>query len=115
MDNVVLIGLSPNRSNIFLSVVPSMTLEEFVASIASKIKSQNITYPKTLIFCHSYNVCNIMYDHLEKALGPFITNPPGYPVIRKYHIIDNSILEEVQMALKRQYYRSSSKWKYISV
>ena len=69
MDNVV---LSPNRSNIFLSVVPSMTLEEFVASIASKIKSQNITYPKILIFCRSYN---IMYDHMEKALGPFITNP----------------------------------------
>lgn len=88
MENIALIGLSPNRDNIFLSVIPSMTLENFIGSIAKGIKEQQLDYPKTIIFCRSYNDCNVIFDELEQKFGSFITHPPGYPKVRKYRVID---------------------------
>ena len=88
MENVFISGLSPNRDNVFLSVIANVSLPKFASSIAEALKLQGISYPKSLIFCRSYNDCNAVYDHLETALGPYITHPRGYPNIRKYRVIE---------------------------
>lgn len=88
MEKICVIGLSPNRDNIFLSVISTSTLSDLIRPIAADLRIQNIKFRKTLIFCRTYNDCNIMFDELERALGPYITYPPSYPKIRKYRIID---------------------------
>lgn len=88
MQNVHLVGLSPNRNNIFLSVVPSESMDCFVKGISEEIKTQHTNFPKSVIFCRSYNDCNKMYDNFERALDVFITYPPGYPFTIKYRLVD---------------------------
>ena len=78
MENVVIIGLSPNRDNIFLSV-QSITLCEFAGVIAESVRRNHLNHPKTVVFCRTYEDCNVVYDMLEEKLGSCITYPPGYP------------------------------------
>lgn len=88
MENVKVIGLSPNRSNIHLSVLKNVTLVNLIKPITDKLKKEDIGYPKTLLFCRTYNDCNLVYDELVRLLGPHITYPPGYPVVRAYRMVD---------------------------
>ncbi|XP_003391654.2 PREDICTED: ATP-dependent DNA helicase Q-like 3, partial [Amphimedon queenslandica] len=87
MEDVVIIGLSPCRDNIFLSV-KCVTLADFVENIAESVRLNNVNHPKTLVFCRTYTDCNLVYDMFEEKLGSCITFPPGYPNSRKYRIID---------------------------
>ena len=87
MENLSIIGLSPNRNNIYLSVIYTTTLKNLIDPIANDLQLKNVKFPKTLIFCRSYD-CNIVYDQLVSALGPYITYPPNYPKKWKYRIID---------------------------
>jgi bloom syndrome protein len=87
MENPVVIGLSPCRYNIFLSV-STKSLTEFIDGVVGVIKTQMINTPKMVIFCRSYGDCNVVFDCLENKLGDYITYPPGYPVVRKYRLID---------------------------
>ena len=88
MENVQLIGLSPNQDNIFLSVNSSVSLENFIRPIAEGIKKEGTVYAKSLIYCRSYNDCNLVFDQLEHQLGPLITSPPHFPKIFKYRMVD---------------------------
>ena len=87
MEKVCIVGLSPNRDNIFYGVIPTVSLSEFFNPIAEQLKEKGKSYPKTLIFCRSYNDCNVVYDQLQHALGHYITFPAGYPKILKYRMI----------------------------
>ena len=87
MENVVIIGLSPCRDNIFLSV-QSITLGEFAGVIAESVRRNYLNHPKTVVFCRTYEDCNVVYDMLEEKLGSCITYPPGYPNKHKYRILD---------------------------
>ena len=48
MENVFISGLSPNRDNVFLSVIANVSLPKFASSIAEALKLQGISYPKSL-------------------------------------------------------------------
>jgi bloom syndrome protein len=65
-----------------------MAIQDFADCISNGIKERNIYYPITIIFCHTYNDCNLVYDEVEQALGAFITYPSGYPKIQKYCLVD---------------------------
>ena len=63
MENVTVVG------NIHLSVIPRITLHEFVRPIVESLKHARLNYPKTL---RSYNDCNAVYDELVSCLDSFI-------------------------------------------
>ena len=88
MENVRIVGMSPNRDNIHLSVVQNVTLFEFMQPIVGALKDKGVNYPKTLIFCRSYNDFNLVYNELVCSLGLHLTHPPGYPNAHKYQIVD---------------------------
>lgn len=110
MENVVTVGLSPCRDNIFLSV-KSITLGEFARHIAESFMSNKLNHPKTVVFCRSYEDCNIVYDMLEKKLGSYITYPPGYPNKRKYRILDlytRASLDRIKEEVLSEFIKESS-------
>ena len=51
MENICIIGTSPDRSNIHFSVIGTKHLAEFINPISRDLKEQTVGYPKTLIFC----------------------------------------------------------------
>jgi len=61
LNNPVIVGISPNRPNIFLSVVPPMKLNCFAENVGDALKSERLNYPKTVIFCRSYQDCANLY------------------------------------------------------
>ena len=88
MENVCVIGLTPNHDNIHLSVTSNISLNKFIQPIAISLKHQGKNYLKTIIFCRSYADCNEVYDELARSLGPYLTFPPGCPNTCRYRMVD---------------------------
>lgn len=76
-----------NRPNISLEVEPKQKLEEFSAAISQELIEKKLEYPKTIIFCKSYNYCSSLYLSLIENLGSNKTNPPGYPNLVEYRLL----------------------------
>ena len=87
LQEPVIVGISSNRPNIFLEVSPCMQLKPFVETIASDLKRDRITYPKTIIFCRSYQDCIERYSEMIDSLGSHKTEPPAYPNLLQYRMV----------------------------
>ena len=87
LQNPVIVALSPNRVNIKLVVQSSKSLREFTQFIASKLKQQQIDYPKTIIFACNYQDCTNLYLNIGRFLEKQITYPVGYPNLLKYRLL----------------------------
>ena len=83
----VVVGVSPNRPNIFLSVVPAIKLESLAENICSTLKKERIHYPKTVVFCRSYQDCMNLYLAIIEQLDKDKTEPPGYPNFLEYRLV----------------------------
>ena len=79
--------LLANRPNIFLSVAPPMKLMCFAESIGDKLKTKWLSYPKTIIFCRSYQDCANLYTAVIQILGTEKTEPPGHPNLLEYQLV----------------------------
>ena len=55
-------AVSPNRSNIKLSIKLSQPLEEFAMDVAEELKVKKKDNLKTIIFCNCYNDCSRIYE-----------------------------------------------------
>ena len=64
-----------------------MKLACFAESIGDKLKTERLTYPKTVIFCRSYQDCADMYQAIIQTLGREKTEPPGYPNLLEYRLV----------------------------
>ena len=87
LNNPVVVGISPNRPNIFLSVAPHIKLNCFAKEVGDKLKSERLSYPKSIIFCRSYQDCANMYAAVIHNLGKEKTEPPGYPNLLEYRLV----------------------------
>ena len=83
----VVVGVSPNRPNIFLSVVPAIKLESLAENICSALKKERIHYPKTVVFCRSYQDCMNLYLAIIEQLDKDKIEPPGYPNFLEYRLV----------------------------
>ena len=70
-----------------LSVAPPMKLMCFAESIGDKLKTKRLSYPKTIIFCRSYQDCANLYTAVIQTLGKEKTEPPGHPNLLEYACI----------------------------
>ena len=86
LKDPVVVAISPNRANIKLSVKPSQPLEEFAAVISEGLKLQKKNYPKTIVFCNSYNDCSRIYERMLNHLGKDKTVFRGYPNLLEYRL-----------------------------
>ena len=58
LEDPVTIALPPCRSNIKLVVRSATKLEEFALELSEKLKILKSKYPKTILFCHTYQDCS---------------------------------------------------------
>lgn len=84
----ILIGLPPYRQNIKFTVKARSKISEFCNNVAEEVKSQGLEYPKTIIFCRTYNDCGDLYYSLHKSLGAYFTFPPNYPDFHEFRIVE---------------------------
>ena len=88
LRNPIVVGLSPNRPNIFfLSVIPAMKLDELSAVIAGDLIKMKMNYPKTIVFCRTYRDCSDLYARLLCYLGDDKTEPAGYPNFLQFRLL----------------------------
>ena len=64
-----------------------MQLKPFIETITSDLKRDRISYPKTIIFCRSYQDCIEWYSEMIDSLGSHKTEPQGYPNLLQYRMI----------------------------
>ena len=88
MNDPVVIGLAPNRSNITYLVEPKPDISVFIDKLAQHLKEKENNFPKTILFCRKYNDCSFFYLSLRKKLGPFFTYPNDYPDLHQFRIVD---------------------------
>ena len=73
-----MVAVTCNRPNIFLNIQPKEKLEQFSWLISQQIIEKKLDYPKTIIFCQTYQDCSNLYLSLIEYLGKNKTHPPGY-------------------------------------
>lgn len=88
MDNPVLVALPPYRKNIYYSIHQKIRMDEFVAVLLDDLVSKGRNFPKTVIYVRKYTDCYGIYLLLKRSLGKAITEPPGFPHLSKFRILD---------------------------
>lgn len=87
LQDPLLVSVSPNRQNIFLAVSPHIPLEMLVEKISTDLKIAKKGYPKTIVFCQTYQNCTDLYAELIHDLGKDKTDPTGYPNLIQYRLV----------------------------
>ena len=87
LEDPVTIALPPCRSNIKLVVRSATKLEEFALELSEKLKILKSKYPKTILFCHTYQDCSKFYMYINHFLKGDKTDPPGLPNEVEYRLI----------------------------
>ena len=88
MIDPMVIGISPNRPNIYFSVEPFLNLQEFGDKISEELQREKKLFPKTVVFCQSFTSCFRLYDYLRIKLKENFTFPPGYPDLHQFRLVD---------------------------
>lgn len=88
MVDPVVIGISPDRSNIFLSVRPYLNLAQLADKVSTELKALQKMTPKTVIYCQSFTCCYQLYDSIRCQLQNNFTFPSGYPDLHQFRLVE---------------------------
>ena len=81
--DIKVVSTPPDWKNLTLLVKPFETLSEFV-----EIRKLRVKYPKIIILCWNYDDCSQVYGMLEHLMGDGFTEPPAYPNLHQFHLIE---------------------------
>ena len=87
-NEIVIIALSPQRKNLTYYVRPQPALHEFANQLGESILKLRVHFPKTIVFCSRYQECSQLYQLLRSMLSRNFTEPPGYPDVHEFRIVD---------------------------
>ena len=80
---------APNRPNIKYIVHPNPdTFEEMFLSLVEEVKQHRKTAPRTIIYCHTYDTCSMIYLFFRSMLGPYMTDPCGAMDLARFRMVD---------------------------
>ena len=82
------IAISPYRNNISYELMDKTTIDEFTTGVCEELKSKGIGFPKTVVFVRTYKDCSCIYAMLKQKLGQYFTDPPGYPHLSPFRLVD---------------------------
>ena len=89
MENPVIIGLPPDRSNVKLTVKPCPDVLALCKALVKELMEKRVEATKTVIFCKTLKLCGELCITMKKMLGIHITEPPGLPdSLLKFRLID---------------------------
>ena len=90
LENPIIIAMSlpPDQPNLMLFVEELPKIEDYTRQLSEGLRFSRIKYPKTIIFCQSYQDLSGTYSSLIHYLGVNKTKPPGYPNVLKVESSD---------------------------
>ena len=88
MSKPVVIASTPDRHNIFYSVVNKTNIQGLTDDLAEKLKAKRCAFLKTVLFVRTYLHCANIYMLLKKKMKDDFTEPPGYPNMPGYRLVD---------------------------
>ena len=88
MDEPTLIALPPYRDNIAYRVHSKADLDEFTTTLCREFASTRTSFPKTVVYVRAYSDCSSVYMLLKHKMGIAFTEPPGYPNLSGYRLVD---------------------------
>ena len=88
MVNPVVVALPPYRDNIAYQIRTNVDLDAFTTSLCSELACKRLKFPKTIIYVRTYLSCADMYMAIKRKIGEGLTEPPGYPNLSGYRVID---------------------------
>ena len=88
LDKPTIITISPQRTNIFYKVEPAISLDQLTTNISEEMTEKGLNFPKTVLFCRQYCDCSNLYITLRHKLGERLTEPPGYPDLSEFRIVE---------------------------
>ena len=80
--------MSPQRINIFLKIDPAVAVDEQATKLNEEFNEKKVHFPKTVIFCRQHHDCSNLYLILRKKLGNELTEPPGYPDLSEFRMVE---------------------------
>ena len=83
MSKPVVIASTPDRHNIFYFVVNKTNIQALTDNLAEKLKAKRCAFLKTVLYL-SINI----YILLKKKMKDDFTEPPGYPNMPGYRLVD---------------------------
>ena len=88
MSKLVVIASTPDHGNIFYSVVNETNIQGLADDLAEKLKTKRCAFLKTVLFVRTYQHCANIYMFLKKKMKDEFTEPPGYPNMSGYRLVD---------------------------
>ena len=89
MRNVAVVGLPPSRANIVFKMQPFQKLDKFTTSLCTDLMRLRLDYPKTVVFCRTYDDAADLYITMRSKLGGAFTHPPNVPVcLQQFRLVD---------------------------
>ena len=88
LSNELVIARVPSKPNILYEVQSFSSINETFLPLAQQLQREGVEYPRTIVYCRSYNDCGDLYDYFKCFLGIKFTTPPGAPDIPKFRLVD---------------------------
>ena len=88
MCDPIIVALPPNKDNITYKVHEKIDLDVFTTMLCCGLNKERMCFPKTIIYVRTYTDCINMYLAIKGKIGDGCTEPPGYPNLAQYRIID---------------------------
>jgi ATP-dependent DNA helicase RecQ len=79
MVNTAVIEISPDKTNLFFTVVEFESIQVSFQSLMKQLKEKRTEMERTVIFCRRPLDCAQLWLEFRNFLGKDITEPPGYP------------------------------------
>ena len=80
MRKPILIEVSPEKSNIVLSVKNVESMESSFKPLVENLLTERKAAERTIIFCKKRDDCAVLYAYFKYCLGNCFTDPPGASV-----------------------------------
>ena len=88
MDHPYLVALPPIRDNIPYTILAKVDIDELTTSLCEEFAEKRGAFPKTVIYVRTYSDCSGIYMLMKAKLGSRFTEPPDYPHVSKFRVID---------------------------
>ena len=100
LKSPTILATSPQRNNIYYSIVPPITVDDLAKNLRDEFSEKRAKFPKTVLFCRRYTDCSALYITLRKKLGSGLTEPPDYPDLSEFRMVE--LYTKVSKPAKRE-------------
>ena len=88
VKEMTVVAIPPQRCNITYYVRPLQPISDFGRELSDSLSHLRTEFPKSLVFCRKYQDCSELYLTLRTTLGANFTDPPGYPDLHSFHLVE---------------------------